>query len=151
MRGKERAVNPDVAALGITPAYAGKRCAKLPALCWLRDHPRVCGEKFNRIAKPFREQDHPRVCGEKKGPAPAPAYPHRITPAYAGKRIIDYYNLFVGAGSPPRMRGKARAQTRDAAVNGITPAYAGKRRIFLITGTGRWDHPRVCGEKENTR
>ena len=51
--------------------------------------------------------DHPRVCGEK---LPGP--------------II----MALGAGSPPRMRGKV-ADMRKAGINPrITPAYAGKSK-----------------------
>ena len=50
-------------------------------------------------------------------------------------------------GSPPRMRGKARATASRAAPCGITPAYAGKRVSRSPAKTGAWNHPRVCGEK----
>ena len=76
-----------------------------------------------------RGWDHPRACGEKKSAA-------------ATKRII--------AGSPPRMRGKARAQTRAAAVKGITPAHAGKRGPGPCRRPCPEDHPRACGEKLNS-
>ena len=50
-------------------------------------------------------------------------------------------------GSPPRMRGKG-VKHRDGRVRvGITPAYAGKSRTLGTGGSGRRDHPRVCGEK----
>ena len=45
MRGKVQLQPGQPAALGITPAYAGKS-KNLPALvCGNGDHPRVCGEK----------------------------------------------------------------------------------------------------------
>ena len=50
--------------------------------------------------------------------------------------------------SPPRMRGKARANSAIGNDAGITPAYAGKS---IIPGKYNWiirDHPRVCGEKQ---
>ena len=57
-------------------------------------------------------------------------------------------SIFVFAiGSPPRMRGKARATASRAAPCGITPAYAGKRVSRSPAKTGAWNHPRVCGEK----
>ena len=52
MRGKERAANPDVAALGITPAHAGKSLHGLVKGKTTRDHPRACGEKG--LLEPFR-------------------------------------------------------------------------------------------------
>ena len=50
-------------------------------------------------------------------------------------------------GSPPRMRGKAAARRDRRGLHGITPAYAGKRARSPPPPSGRWDHPRVCGEK----
>ena len=45
------------------------------------------------------------------------------------------------------MRGKG-VKHRDGRVRvGITPAYAGKSRTLGTGGSGRRDHPRVCGEK----
>ena len=72
--------------------------------------------------------------------------PHRITPAYAGKRkfrkrlsfkIRDHprvcgeklksrkFSVLI-LGSPPRMRGKVPLPALDQGDGGITPAYAGK-------------------------
>ena len=70
--------------------------------------------------------DHPRVCGEK-------ALHQRLH--------------FAMLGSPPRMRGKAVWGGASALHTGITPAYAGKRGSTTSWRAGRWDHPRVCGEK----
>ena len=71
-------------------------------------------------------KDHPRVCGEKTSAGSPQAF------------LI---------GSPPRMRGKVAGALRNAAGLGITPAYAGKSRTLGTGGSGRRDHPRVCGEK----
>ena len=71
-------------------------------------------------------QDHPRVCGEK------------LTTFDSGKLI---------PGSPPRMRGKAPAQTLTGSASRITPACAGKRSKTTSTFSLLRDHPRVCGEK----
>ena len=49
--------------------------------------------------------------------------------------------------SPPRVRGKARANSAFGNDAGITPAYAGKRLLHCLHRSARWDHPRVCGEK----
>ena len=106
MRGKAFPQGVHVVVVGITPAYAGKSRFPGPSPALPRDHPRVCGEKPNRIiwdhwkeGSPPRMRgkengtdhqsgqclDHPRVCGEK---AASTAIPSR------------------GQGSPPRMRGK---------------------------------------------
>ncbi len=51
-------------------------------------------------------------------------------------------------GSPPRVRGKARHLGRSGVKRRITPACAGKRRLHATSHTWPWDHPRVCGEKQ---
>ena len=91
----------------------------------------------------------------------------RITPAYAGKRLLrqlrhitsrDHPRVCgekvgpVGCvsgwlGSPPRMRGKDRVERHQEGRKGITPAYAGKRGCKMTPAFLSWDHPRVCGEK----
>ena len=45
------------------------------------------------------------------------------------------------------MRGKGKAALEDAQAERITPAYAGKSAGWHQRPAGRWDHPRVCGEK----
>ena len=50
-------------------------------------------------------------------------------------------------GSPPRMRGKVVSMGPYNIKRGITPAYAGKSCCSVLRLFGRWDHPRVCGEK----
>ena len=148
MRGKPisgAALNP---LLRITPAYAGKTHNVAKFVGRGKDHPRVCGENFdrneykkiyNRITPAYagktelamedgkKGEDHPRVCGENS------------VALWAWRGL---------AGSPPRMRGKRRETCHSLHVLGITPAYAGKtsskRQICVIAG----DHPRVCGENQ---
>ena len=50
-------------------------------------------------------------------------------------------------GSPPRVRGKGKNAYRPERTTGITPACAGKSPFFPGVPGLRWDHPRVCGEK----
>ena len=52
--------------------------------------------------------------------------------------------------SPPRMRGKVHPAHHTEQGDGITPAYAGKRMLVGECPKPLWDHPRVCGEKNNT-
>ena len=88
--------------------------------------PAYAGKSSSRGVRTCFEKDHPRVCGEKRSQSTS-----------ASRR----------AGSPPRMRGKARSACFHLRNLGITPAYAGKSGIspgFLLSYR---DHPRVCGEK----
>ena len=57
-----------------------------------------------------------------------------ITPAYAGKSVVNVVRVEVAVGSPPRMRGKAEFAACFASHNGITPAYAGKRPATRAAG-----------------
>ena len=87
MRGKVSKHKSRAKAMGITPAYAGKRKYKKHTNDHAKDHPRLCGEKSLRSAgrtsqagspPPMRGKDEMNLGGADNG---------RITPAYAGKRM----------------------------------------------------------------
>ena len=167
MRGKAVLCRLPSCHVGITPAYAGKRCRSPAFRSMPWDHPRVCGEKcppgkffFMTVGSP------PRVRGKvqlRNGKQTS----RGITPAYAGKRWTvagtvaarwdhprvcgEKASLMLASdaelGSPPRMRGKVREIKTGKSRRGITPAYAGKRRRCCAFRWLPWDHPRVCGEK----
>ena len=147
MRGKDPVAHSCKGCVGITPAYAGKSCGLSFFVTPCRDHPRVCGEKYQAgeaarqsqgspprmrgkvSAEDFKPQtggDHPRVCGEKQRTLAVQDEPQ---------------------GSPPRMRGKVAGLCGHAGGHGITPAYAGKSRARRTASSTSWDHPRVCREK----
>ena len=46
MRGKVRTAWEKIVQSGITPAYAGKRIQYQAGAMGLKDHPRLCGEKY---------------------------------------------------------------------------------------------------------
>ena len=50
-------------------------------------------------------------------------------------------------GSPPRRRGKDKAEHLVQDHIGITPAQAGKRCYLCASTKSSWDHPHVGGEK----
>ena len=152
---------------GITPAYAGKRQRRATACTWLRDHPRVCGEK-DAICKscPARQGSPSRMRGKAGWPlCGLPCI--GITPAYAGKsqpwrsysqrrwdhpRVCGEKRPAVDGkrplrGSPPHVRGKVKDPVPVSALVGITPAYAGKSSASSSSVHRSRDHPRVCGEK----
>ena len=52
----------------------------------------------------------------------------------------------VGAGSPPRVRGKRLCCSGLSFYLGITPACAGKTCALFPLDSHNGDHPRVCGE-----
>ena len=88
--------------------------------------PAWAGKSFCRHSHVIQNADHPRVGGEKSW----------------NLRLFS-----VGAGSPPRGRGKAALLLLPSAPCGITPAWAGKRRAGKSRNQQSQDHPRVGGEK----
>ena len=88
--------------------------------------PACAGKRHCPRFRPGKTRDHPRVCGEKRSAARA---------------------VQAAAGSPPRVRGKAFANTAHMRAMGITPACAGKRMVSFALDRSMKDHPRVCGEK----
>ena len=167
MRGKAVATKKKPVVIGITPAYAGKRCrGSVPGSC-TRDHPRLCGEKRQSNRKLEIPTGSPPPMRGKAQNGSKRRRVHRITPAYAGKssgswcqplsdrdhpRLCGekqhfFYFLVYTGGSPPPMRGKVLQSKKNHATGGITPAYAGKScNRFRTSGSGG-DHPRLCGEK----
>ena len=87
MRGKgafqERMSNT----AGITPAYAGKSQGSNDNVNQQRDHPRICGEKTLCFICFSPKKGSPPHMRGKARPVLQPRTHHRITPAYAGKRM----------------------------------------------------------------
>ena len=75
------------------------------------------------------EQDHPRVCGEN---------------------FVFELMRIVNRGSPPRVRGKLAYISILFIISRITPACAGKTLKIQIPVALFQDHPRVCGENQDT-
>ena len=92
--------------------------------------PAYAGKSYTQMYLATTARDHPRVCGEKAAAA-APAHNQ--------------------SGSPPRMRGKEGVPSGHTLSFGITPAYAGKRSQRRAGIKRQRDHPRVCGEKTQSR
>ena len=85
MRGKGCMFCCSPAKVGITPAYAGKSHIVRGLVKLVKDHPRVCGEKYS--TRPYLSDEWgspPRMRG-KVLKTPNGEATERITPAYAGK------------------------------------------------------------------
>ena len=167
MRGKVLCICPLFCVLGITPAYAGKRAEQAHSMSCSEDHPRVCGEKGRTGALDVVQRGSPPRMRGKVRELLFSFHCARITPAYAGKSLLDKCNCVVfrdhprvcgekseqesfrhsAHGSPPRMRGKVSRLISSSRRVRITPAYAGKRTLSLDDCFSIQDHPRVCGEK----
>ena len=87
MRGKVPTFHPPSGAVGITPAYAGKRRLCVVAAHLGRDHPRVCGEKCAPTAQQNTATGSPPRMRGKAGQIQSQTPELGITPAYAGKRL----------------------------------------------------------------
>ena len=151
----------------ITPAYAGKRTEGSFSYETSRDHPRLCGEKFDQMCFAGRDPGSPPPMRGKVTVNPDGSVTHGITPAYAGKRpfavnktpaggdhprlcgekFSESLQTLVMIGSPPPMRGKACDKRKFRRGIRITPAYAGKSGIITVEVSYMQDHPRLCGEK----
>ena len=138
----------DAQPTGITPAYAGKSEFHLISFRYLRDHPRLRGEKIRRRMDFRMLVGSPPLTRGKVIFAVNLQIQVGITPAYAGKsRFIGRKNRWcwdhprlrgekedLGAGdiasegSPPLTRGKDCLRCSSDQSQRITPAYAGKSR-----------------------
>ena len=126
MRGKAGIRRNGSNAAGITPAYAGKSVREMLPPEQQKDHPRLCGEKNAFLHQKLLLSGSPPPMRGKDPRAETAVTLPRITPAYAGKRILidDFckehedhprlcgekgshaiYTCRV-RGSPPPMRGK---------------------------------------------
>ena len=126
MRGKVNKLPGINIPSGITPAYAGKSPEILQSPLAFRDHPRLCGEKFQTFFCKVYVPGSPPPMRGKDDLLPQNRINHRITPAYAGKRYLSHIgdalmgdhprlcgekkfsvnSAFRCVGSPPPMRGK---------------------------------------------
>ena len=150
-RGK---VGPQIVILHIyriTPAYAGKSCTGGSACTRWWDHPRIRGEKSLVGQLLMSCQGSPPHTRGKAQLDQRPADDLGITPAYAGKSPTDAKGYSAEEGSPPHTRGKAAVNPLHKGRERITPAYAGKRNEFGSHLSGKRDHPRIRGEKQNQR
>ena len=131
------------------------------------DQPRVCGEKGEQTARPHYHMGSPPHMRGKELSALFVCPRSGITPAHAGKSLTipklttrswdhprtcgekDGCGLprLARWGSPPHMRGKAKASTFRVKSRGITPAHAGKSSRQAARQVPAGDHPRTCGEK----
>ena len=67
-----------------------------------------------------------------------------------GEQFVSPLLYLMCIGSPPRVRGTARAGRRNASRVGITPACAGNSPPRWAWSATPQDHPRVCGEQHGS-
>ena len=104
-RGAENSMGRSLQALGITPACAGSSYRWYLKCCHEWDHPRMRGEQFTRLAKPFRDQGSPPHARGAVMVVCLVSGLFRITPACAGSSL-NFSLWLVGTRDHPRMRGE---------------------------------------------
>ena len=126
MRGKaDFQIWPHVA-VGITPAYAGKRRPPQNAIVTKRDHPRLCGEKCVQNSGSSRFKGSPPPMRGKVFFSGWILDQVRITPAYAGKSSTAYPDQ-ANQGDHPRLCGEKRSKfLRLPPILGSPPPMRGK-------------------------
>lgn len=72
-------------------------------------------------------------------------------PCAGGEKNKELEGVWLPMGSPPRGRGKEGIVLARGPAEGITPAWAGKSACAASARGGLKDHPRVGGEKPNSR
>ena len=77
----------------------------------VRITPAYAGKSKAAVSFAISLQDHPRLCGEK---------------------LLLPLSETLQWGSPPPMRGKAKAAGTNKSEDRITPAYAGKRCAYRV-------------------
>ena len=89
MRGKASSLENPADCSGITPAYAGKSSLSSKVERNHRDHPRLCGEKDTQVTgKPSNRGSPPPMRGKAACATPTDRITG-ITPAYAGKSVLQ--------------------------------------------------------------
>ena len=127
MRGKAAGASVGRLAVGITPAYAGKRFCYGWQKPLSGDHPRVCGEKYLQRTRWTQETGSPPRMRGKAACRKSLMVAAGITPAYAGKSKRNT-GRELHSGDHPRVCGeKCTFPLFQILQSGITPAYAGKR------------------------
>ena len=128
----------------------------------------MCGEKFFVASVTMLILGSPPLVRGKETAAEPADGGERITPACAGKSLLNLFlhlyskdhprlcgekkKLFVSSltsiGSPPLVRGKVITAFVGLGVGRITPACAGKSFRFFKFSSVKKDHPRLRGEKK---
>ena len=135
------------------------------------DHPRVRGENLKLVRIPACAEGSPPRARGKHLSVTWHAAGGRITPACAGKTLLEFGHVNRDGdhprvrgenqkwlhiipkvvGSPPRARGKLVVAALLWVCQRITPACAGKTTTPMQSRSSLRDHPRVRGENSSIR
>ena len=150
VRGAHTSKTLRTAHVGIIPACAGSTC---PPYCKIRknwDHPRMCGEhRRDHETVDTLAGSSPHVRGAR-GATLVGSGCRGIIPACAGSTTPPISVTDPSAGSSPHVRGALRVLRQHGDAAGIIPACAGSTCRIRSPLPRLRDHPRMCGEHEDT-
>ena len=110
----------------ITPASAGKTDVSVSLINSSGDHPRECGKNLSYYSVGSYQIGSPPRVREKLWYGGKQWIRYRITPASAGKTLMERRLIDLTPGSPPRVREKLHDLCKIDRYVRITPASAGK-------------------------
>ena len=170
MRGALASTTGPILSGRIIPADAGSTVPAAEPEAWAGDHPRGCGEHPRAcLVRETTRGSSPRMrgaplrgrgCGRGSRIIPADAGstehgtsasdPTKDHPRGCGEHLLDSRIPASAAGSSPRMRGARQAVVQGQHPPGIIPADAGSTRPCRPWDPVHPDHPRGCGEHDQT-
>ena len=121
----------------------------MPIGFFLKDHPRLCGEKSCTSSRVRSGTGSPPPMRGKEGLLCGFDPKNRITPAYAGKRYCYHGRLYKWWDHPRLCGEKFLSALWKIFLTGSPPPMRGKGGKVPECGHRRQDHPRLCGEKFN--
>ena len=137
-RGKEASIFDDGQRLGITPALAGKSLSPASCRCHRGDHPRMGGEKYRGAPAAILPPGSPPRGRGKDVTGVEDHRNVRITPAWAGKRLLPSLRDTRGWDHPRTGGEKSGSRTRWMSTLGSPPHGRGKVfRLFVLCLLGR--------------
>ena len=134
------------ATLGLTPACAGTSgLTRRPGLS-SRAHPRVRGDVHLYRGVALRRIGLTPACAGTSKCRPCPQSLVGAHPRVRGDVTARHWSVLLGAGSPPRARGRRSRVARALRCLGLTPACAGTSPSPTPSGRPERAHPRVRGD-----
>ena len=165
-RGRQTVASVGTAAVGLTPAFAGKTSDAAQCNPASGAHPRIRGEDSNRCCVASTSGGSPPHSRGRRGLEAGAGVCVGLTPAFAGKTLAEAglpehewaHPRIRGEdapfacdgreklGSPPHSRGRRPCARPPCRRRGLTPAFAGKTARKSRLACGRRAHPRIRGE-----
>ena len=110
----------------------------------------MCGEHLSHINPPLESGIIPACAGSTRSCRRWSRSPGDH-PRMCGEHVIDQLATQVGQGSSPHVRGALQVTQVEREAVGIIPACAGSTRHDTCLPSLARDHPRMCGEHDNTQ